>query len=284
MTAVTPTLSTEAAQAVWNHLLPQVQSTRVVTRLLVQNFPADLYGTQARPEGETFGDILWYLTSVFHVFLDGVCEGKFAELPAQPQPANAETFLAWDDAHFSLTLQKLAQLSGDQLLKPVTFAGLTQSTLDFVSSFLMNVAQHVGQLTALLSVAKKTAPTLPPAARKDPNELSDEELGTVAGGAVVSAVADRPQASAGNPHGILITAKYNQPSPIMVQTQAGLGSLLGDGGGGLGAVGSVGGIAVIAGIWGSGIASLISAGSAAAMGGTAAYSVGAALLMFASRF
>lgn len=280
MTTHTPTMSPEAAQAVWNHLLPQIQTSRQVTRLLIQNVPADTFEWRPLPQGESLGEVLWYLTSVFHVFLEGVCEGRFAELPSAPEPANAASFLAWDDAHFGVTLQKLAQLSGEQLLKPVTFAGITLSGLDFVSSFLANVANHVGQVTTLMAMVHSTAiTTTPPATAKGSadHELTDEELSTVAGGGVVTAVASGPTYNP-NPNNILITAKYNTPSPIRQQTQAGLGSLLGDGGGGYGAVGAVGGIAMIAGIWGSGVATLMAGGAA---GG---YTAGAAVLMFLSRF
>lgn len=248
-TALTP----EAAQTIWTYLLPQVQGAHQVSRLLIQKFPADMLDVRPRSEGESFGDMLWYLSSVFHVFLDGVCEGHFAPLPAAPQPATTDSFLAWDDEHFSLTLQKLSQLTGEQLLAPVTFAGLTQLALDFVSSFLVNVSQHVGQLGAYLSMVLPTVPATTTAEASASGsapaqaELSDEELSQVAGGANYilppsSSSGSYLPAYTGN---IKTNVHYNTASPIMVQTQAGLGSLLGNGAGGYGAFGAVGGAALV---------------------------------------
>jgi hypothetical protein len=90
------------------------------------------------------------------------------------------------------------------------------------------------------------------------------------------------QTTSTTPNGILITGTYGTPSPIVQTqlTQAGLGSLLGDGGGGYGAVGAVGGVAAIAGIFGSAFSSALFLNSAMGTGLT----VGAVLLNVLARF
>jgi DinB family len=259
----TAALTPESAEAVWSYLLPQVQASRQVTRLMIQNFPANKLDARPLPQGETLGDMVWYLASVFHVFLEGVCEGEFAPMPAAPQPASTAAYLTWDEERFNVTLQKLALLSGEQLLRPVTFAGVTQTALGFVSSFLAHVSQQVGQLSAYLSMV---TPVASPAA-DDSAELSEDELSSVAGGNMYILPPSSSSGSYAAPYtgNIQVTANYNAPSPIMVQTQAGLGSLLGSGGGGIGAVGAVGGAALIAGMLGINAASIAIAGGTAGL-------------------
>jgi len=184
MTTPTP----DAAQSAWAHLLPQIEASRQMTRLMIQGFPAQHLETRPVPHGGSFADMLWYLSSVYHVFLDGVCEGRFEELPAMPEARSTASFLAWDDERFGPTLEKLKRLSGEDLLKPVTFAGVTQSALDFLSAFLGNVHHHVGQLVAYLSVALPEQAVSQPATASEDGELTDEQLAAVAGGVQVTFV------------------------------------------------------------------------------------------------
>ena len=217
----------ETALAAWTYLLPQIEASRQMTRLLIQNFPADKLDVRPVPHGGTFADMLWYLASVHHVFLDGVCEGQFQDLPAMPAARTTSSFLAWDEERFDATLEKLKALSGEELLKPVSFAGLTQSTLDFISTFQGNVYQHVGQLVAFLSVVLPgqavASPLMPEGFT---NELSEDELSTVAGGV---------STTTGNYNGIQVTGTYHTATAQQLgwfpppQVQAGLGSLFGNG-------------------------------------------------------
>lgn len=223
------TLTPDTAQSAWAHLLPQIESSRQMTRLLIQGFPAEHLDARPVPHGGTFADMLWYLSSVYHVFLDGVCEGQFEELPAMPEARSTASFLAWDDEHFGATLDKLRRLGGDELLKPVTFAGQTQSALDFLSAFLGNVHHHVGQLLAYLSVVLPEPAVSPPATASEDGELTDEQLAAVAGGVQVTFVQHSQTAQ-----------QLGWIAPP--QTFATLGALLGDGGGGVGAAGLLGGL------------------------------------------
>lgn len=266
----------DIASSTWTYLLPQIEASRQVTRLLIQNFPADKLDVRPVAHGDTFADMLWYLASVYHVFLDGVCEGQFQDLPAMPEAKTTASFLAWDDERFGATLEKLKALSGEDLRKPVTFAGLTQSALDFISSFQGNVYQHVGQLLAFLSVVMPEQAVASPLAPEGVvNELSDDELSAVAGGVTTTT---------GTYNGIQVTGNYVNataqqmgwlPAP---QVQAGLGALLGSPGAGYGAVGLSGAAGVLLAIFGVGVANNAAALMAANLAGvTAARAIGMAL-------
>lgn len=266
----------DIARSTWTYLLPQIEASRQLTRLLIQNFPADKLDVRPVAHGDTFADMLWYLASVYHVFLDGVCEGQFQDLPAMPEAKTTASFLAWDDERFGATLEKLRALSGEDLLKPVTFAGLTQSTLEFMSSFQGNVYQHVGQLVAFLSVVMPDqAVASPLVPDRVVDELSDDELGAVAGGVTTTT---------SNYNGIQVTGTYHTATAQQLgwlpppQVQAGLGALLGSQASGYGAVGMSGAAGVLLTIFGVGVASNAAALMGAGIAGmTAARAVGMAL-------
>lgn len=266
-------LTTDQAQTVLGFLLPQIESSRKLVRLAVAQLADDKLALKPVAEGESLGDLAWYITSACSVFLNGLADGRFPPPPAKPQPETVQAFLDWDEAQYPVALQRLANLDGEALQRPISLGHLTLPVVEFLPVFLSNIAQHLGMLMAWMAQNAATRAATPTLGQ---DELSDDELAAVAGGTTQYVQLASPSNTV-NPN-IQITAHYNAPSPIRIQTQAGLGALLGDGGGGLGAVGAVGGIAMIAGIWGSGVATLMAGGAA---GG---YTAGAAILMFLSRF
>jgi hypothetical protein len=271
------TLTADSAKSLVQLLLPQIEANHRLARMVVQALANDKLDVRPVADGESLGDMAWYVASAAAVGLAGIAEGRFPAPPAKPQPATVEAFLAWDDDQFPMALQRLVSLDGEALLRPMTFGHLTTSAAEFVPLLLSNLAQHTGALMACIAQCGASRQVAAPAA--EDGELSEAQLAQVAGGAVLTA---HMQTTSTTPNGILITGNYGTPSPIVQTqlTQAGLGSLLGDGGGGYGAVGAVGGLAAWAGVFGAAFVSALGVNAALNTGAT----VGAILLGVLSRF
>ena len=182
-TACATTLNPEQARTLFDHLLPTIVSSRALTRELIRNVADSKLGFQPIAGGESLSDLMWYLASAYDVFLNALCDAKFPDLPAKPQPASVDAFLDWDDNRFEQTVQRVKALSDADLLRPLSFGPFTQPAVEFMAMFIGNVAQHTGQLMMGLALANGE-PTAIKTTSSD-GELSDEELAGVAGGSAV---------------------------------------------------------------------------------------------------
>jgi hypothetical protein len=184
-TTTSTTLSPEQARTLFDHLLPAIVNSRALTRELIRNMSDSKLDLVPIAGGEPLSDLMWYLASAYDVFLNALCDAKFPDLPAKPQPASVQAFLDWDDTRFEQTVQRAQALSDADLLRPLTFGPFTQPAVEFMSMFIGNVAQHTGQLMMSLALVAQERSEVPAASVPAADgELSDEELAGVAGGNV----------------------------------------------------------------------------------------------------
>ena len=228
--AAVTTLSPEQARTLFDHLLPNIVQGRTLTRELIRKVPESKLDFQPIADGETLSDLMWYLSSAYDVFLNALCDAKFPDLPAKPQPASVQAFLDWDDTRFEQTLEKAKALSNEDLLRPMTFGLFTQSAVEFMTVFLGNVASHTGQLMSWLAlVAQERGGIVAETATTEDGELSDDELSAVAGGNVTY-IQDNGTAPGPNINVNMVTTSQTAqqmgwfgPPPT---TQAGMGSFV----------------------------------------------------------
>ena len=230
-TETTPaaSLRPEQARTLFDHLLPAIFNSRALTRELIRNVADSKLGFQTVAGGETLSDLMWYLASAYDVFLNALCDAKFPDLPAKPQPATVQAFLDWDDNRFEQTVERAKALSNEDLLRPLTFGPFTQPAVEFMTAFLSNVASHTGQLMMGLALtlepheqaAQQAGAVQSVDAQSDSGELSDQQLVEVAGGGYPG------------PGMNTINFTFNDTRPLIPpqdpQVQTGLGSLFGNG-------------------------------------------------------
>ena len=166
--------SAQQASVARDFLLPHIEANRHMVHQLIAQIPDDVLAIRPVAEGERIGDMAWALASGFEVMLTGLCEGQFPELPGMPQAGTGASFVAWDQSSFADKLQRVAKLSGEDLLRPLSFAHITQPAVHFLPIFLANVSQHLGVMSVWLQLHT-------PIPAPD-GELSDADLAAVAGG------------------------------------------------------------------------------------------------------
>jgi hypothetical protein len=169
------TLTIEQARVARDFLLPHIEASRQMVHQLVAQIPTEVLAIRPMAEGESIGDMAWTLASGFDVMLTGLCEGQFPTVPGKPEAGTAASFVAWDKGSFADKLQRAVALNGDELLRPLTFAHITQPAVHFLPMFLANVSQCLGVLSVWLQLHM-------PVPAPD-GELSDADLAAVAGGA-----------------------------------------------------------------------------------------------------
>ena len=167
-------LSIEQARVARDFLLPHIEASRQIAHAVIAQIPPDVLAIRPVAEGESIGDMAWALASGFDVMLTGLCEGQFPTLPGKPEAGTGASFVAWDKGSFADKLQRAAALSGEDLLRPLSFAHITQPAVHFLPMFLANVSQQMGVLSVWLQLHM-------PIPAPD-GELSDADLAVVAGG------------------------------------------------------------------------------------------------------
>ena len=183
--SISTAIGPEQARTLFDHLLPSIVQSRALTRELIRNVPDSKLDFLPVAGGETLSDLMWYLASAYDVFLNALCDAKFPDLPAKPQPASVQAFLDWDDSRFEQTLEKAKALSNEDLIRPLSFGPFTQPAVEFMTVFLGNVASHTGQLMAWLALALQSTnanDSAEVAKQRADGELNDDELAGVAGG------------------------------------------------------------------------------------------------------
>jgi hypothetical protein len=168
------TLTIEHARVARDFLLPHIEASRQMAHAAIAQIPTEVLAIRPVAEGENIGDMAWTLASGFDVMLTGLCEGQFPVLPGMPEAGTAASFVAWDQGSFGDKLQRVSALSGEDLLRPLSFAHITQPAVNFLPLFLANVSQCLGVLSAWLRLHM-------PGPAPD-GELSDADLAAVAGG------------------------------------------------------------------------------------------------------
>lgn len=185
MSALTP----EAAVHIRDFFLKHILLEHGVTRAVIQMVPDSHLNAQT-PVG-TLSDLMWHLVQLEHHALTSICDGQLAPPPARTEESGAGAVLAWDAERFPETIERLRQVSGDDLLRTIEVFGGNEPAVDCLPMYLSAVLQSRAQIAMRLGelgvfekltlAAAAGAGSGDLAARED-SEMSDAELEQVSGG------------------------------------------------------------------------------------------------------
>ncbi len=151
-------MTPENAQQVLQFLLPQVRQESTTTRKLLAAVPAD--ACEYKPSELCMSGLALAghiaLSEAFFLrgVLNGVFEWKTIEFKT---PAEA---LAYYDSNVPGLIEQVAQMSGEQLAQPITFAMGTEPVINFVQMGLKHTIHHRGQLSAYLRPMGTKVPSI----------------------------------------------------------------------------------------------------------------------------
>lgn len=194
MTTTTPDIATHIRDFFLKHIVTEHN----LTRALINMVPADQLEYRPPKAQRSVSDLMWYLVQYEDNSLSAICDGQFGPPVLRPEADGAEAVLAWDEEHFAKTVARLAELSGEDLLRPLEIYGSNIPAVEFLPMYLSAALQSRGHLavylmqTGALESAAHVVDSLhdsgskgAEASPREDDALEERELAAVAGGVTV---------------------------------------------------------------------------------------------------
>jgi uncharacterized damage-inducible protein DinB len=134
-----------------------------LTKSVIAAIPADK--ADFRPDSVTRSaiELAWHIVAAENRFLDAVASGVF-DYGGSTRPDTITTpadVVAWYSERFATNIERLKNVSGEQLLKPIDFRGLFQlPALGYVQIGLNHSIHHRGQLSTYLRPMGAKVPSI----------------------------------------------------------------------------------------------------------------------------
>jgi uncharacterized damage-inducible protein DinB len=143
--------------------LPSLHAEHAVTKRVVASIPADK--ADFRPDNivRSAIDLAWHITAAETRFLDAVASGAF-DFSGGARPDSMRTpgdVVDWYSERFAKAVDRLKQMTGDQLTRIIDFRGLFQlPAVAFVEVGLHHSIHHRGQLSMYLRPMGAKVPSI----------------------------------------------------------------------------------------------------------------------------
>jgi len=114
-----------------------------VTKKVIAAVPDAASSYKPDPHARTAKELAWHLAGSDVHFLESILNLKF-DMSGGPveKPATIAEIVAWYDQNLQPALTRLAEMSGEQLLTPIPFAGVFNLPAVLYLSFLNNHSIH----------------------------------------------------------------------------------------------------------------------------------------------
>ena len=156
-------LQPEQATFLLQMTLPALKNEHRVTRKIIEAVPAEQ--GDYRPDGvsKTALELAWHIASAENFFMDAVAAGEF-NYKGGGRPDSIRTsadVAAWYGEAFQSNFDRLARLSGEQLVKIIDFRGLFQyPAVTYLQFGLNHSIHHRGQLSVYLRPMGAKVPSI----------------------------------------------------------------------------------------------------------------------------
>ncbi|HKH98580.1 MAG TPA: DinB family protein [Candidatus Sulfotelmatobacter sp.] len=113
------------------------------------------------PNARTAKELMWHLANSDIQFLDGVADLKFSMESPEHKPQTAAETAAWYDQHMKRGLARVAAMTAEQLMTPVSFFGAFNFPAVFYLGFVNNHSiHHRGELATYLRPMGSKVPSI----------------------------------------------------------------------------------------------------------------------------
>lgn len=143
--------------------LPTLNGEHPVTKRVIGAIPADKVDYRPDTIAKTAIELAWHIVTAENRFLEAVITGSF-DLTPVPRPDSVRTaddVNRWYSERWAKNVERLRQLSGDQLVKRIDFRGLFQfPAVVYVQVALNHSIHHRGQLSMYLRPMGAKVPSI----------------------------------------------------------------------------------------------------------------------------
>jgi uncharacterized damage-inducible protein DinB len=143
--------------------LPSLKAEHPVTKRVIAAIPAEKAGYRPDDVGRSAVDLAWHIVASEARFLEAVASGAFDYTgPARPESIRTPSDVVdWYSDRFAKAIERLKEMTGDQLIKIVDFRGLFQfPAVVYVQVGLNHSIHHRGQLSMYLRPMGAKVPSI----------------------------------------------------------------------------------------------------------------------------
>jgi uncharacterized damage-inducible protein DinB len=150
---MTQTMQPEQGSFLLQFLLPAVKNEHRTTRSVIEAIPQDKGDYRPDPASKTAVDLAWHIVAADQRFLTGVAAGEFDFNPIhRPDTITTSAGIGkWYADSFAKSVDRLAKMTGEELVKVVDFRGIFQMpAVAFLEVAIRHAVHHRGQLSTYL--------------------------------------------------------------------------------------------------------------------------------------
>jgi uncharacterized damage-inducible protein DinB len=133
--------------------LPQIRHEHTTTRRVIQAVPADQGAFKPDPKSMGALELAWHIASAEPFFMNGIVQGKFTP-DGSSMPESIKTpadVVKWYDENFAAAVAQLAQVKGEDLVRPIDFFGMFNlAGIEYAGLMCSHAIHHRGQLSSYL--------------------------------------------------------------------------------------------------------------------------------------
>ena len=139
-----------------------IQQETETTKKVIRAVPEDKKSYKPDPKSMSANDLAWHIATSECWFLGGVVAGKFdmsGQAPAAPSSIHG--IVEWYETNHRDLLNKLKDLPGEHLVKPVPlFPGMELPAVAYLNFLNLHSSHHRGQLSAYLRPMGAKVPSI----------------------------------------------------------------------------------------------------------------------------
>ncbi|MCS7023712.1 MAG: DinB family protein [Bryobacteraceae bacterium] len=156
-------MTPDQARFLFQLTLPELKQEAQLTQKVIRAIPEEQASWKPNEKGMNALDLAWHIVSSEAWFLEGIASGGFPQGGGQ-RPENVQTVagvLAFYDGVFPSALEKLQNLSDEQLARTIDFFGIYQlPAVRYLGFVLKHSVHHRGQLTTYLRAMGAKVPSV----------------------------------------------------------------------------------------------------------------------------
>jgi uncharacterized damage-inducible protein DinB len=156
-------LTAEQAVVLRNAAIPSLEAEYPVTKRVIAAIPDEKVDYRPDPIVKSAIDLAWHIVTAENRFLGAVIAGAFdlTPLPRMVEIRTAEDVNSWYAKHFADNVDRLRQVSGDDLIKRIDFRGRFRfPAVVYLQVGLNHSIHHRGQLSMYLRPMGAKVPSI----------------------------------------------------------------------------------------------------------------------------
>ena len=142
--------------------LPALKNESQLTKRVIEAVPADKSDFRPDPVSKSAMELLRHIAAADIRFVETVVTGQFSTAAVLPENLKTPAEIAaWYEQHYAASLEALAKVTGQQLIKIVDFRGMFQRpAVAFLMMGLHHTIHHRGQLSSYLRCMGAKVPSI----------------------------------------------------------------------------------------------------------------------------